>query len=369
MFDKKEWQPLETDPLTKLWTEAAAKERIDILLGEEGGHGDVLYLISLDGWDEFQKNKSIEKRNIVLQQAAFVLKKISKYLDVVARIEKATFLLYELGSSAETVKERGMEIAERIEGLNQEIQVKIGAFYCCDTRLRYREMIRCAEYALFCAQKEQQGLYLLQEYEALPGEGEETWFCRRVIDDNDPDAGIFDVKFVTELINTVFLCNDVSLGIEMALERVCRYYHVGQVMVVERSLDKKYYKKTYEWEETPLKVVNHSLETISAILVERDQNMFDENGMFVCNCLLELKNCSHIMAMREKIWGTKAFMRCAFGDGQELLGYINVRERKRERLWSRTEIVTFLIACRVITAGIYKARQNVTLADTSETLH
>lgn len=56
------------DPLTKLWTEDAAKELIeDYSRDGKEYEGDVLYMIYLEGWENFKEKASLETGNSVLR--------------------------------------------------------------------------------------------------------------------------------------------------------------------------------------------------------------------------------------------------------------------------------------------------------------
>lgn len=162
--------------------------------------------------------------------------------------------------------------------------------------------------------------------------------------------------FITELTNTVFGCRDMELGIEMALERLCRYFKSEQAYVVERTADKKYFELTYEWNTTNRLVMNDNLRLIPGLMTESYQQEFDEDGIFVCNRFEEFNIINRVMAERQRIRGTKALMQSIILEEETFAGYIGLCDLKEERLWQEEEIATFSLSCKIITANILQLR-------------
>lgn len=357
-----EQQKCAPDPLTKVCTEKAAKAFIESYQADGVKYeGDALFLIHLEGWRDFKEKYGLATGNAVLQQTAFLLDKALKKTDKLARIGDGTFLVYALGCSDATDAEvcaqamiRQIETVRIPPGTGHHLEAKIGVVLCYGIEKCYDELLNTAIMALCEAQREDKPMFIAKETSAFR-EAEKS-FEIEAIPSYKPNSGKADMAFITELTNTVFGCRDLELGIEMALERMCRYFKVEQAYVVERTADKKYFELTYEWNTTNRLVMNDNLSLIPGLMTESYQQEFDENGIFVCNRFEDFNIINRVMAERQRIRGTKALMQSIILEEETFAGYIGLCDLKEERLWQEEEIATFSHSCKIIAANILQLR-------------
>ena len=344
------------DSLTKLWTEDTAKELVEEYQKDcRKSEGDLFYLITMEGW----RDGSAEE-GLALRQTAFMLNRYFDKVDVAARIGDSTFLAYEIRCRSMQEAERKAEkLAERLQNMDffrehEEIAIRVGALWCRGAIKDYETLLNGARYASELAKDK--GLHscvidekMAQDIEVVPVEAQDIPTYNR-------ESTHADIEFIAELTDTLFLCEDVSIGIEMALKQLCRYFGVGRAFVVELSSDRKFFEVTYEYDMTAPHVLNDNLRFVPAFLIEYYKEAFDKSGISVCNSVADLEKTNRIMAEREKIYGTKALMQSAVLEEGRFTGYITICDYKEERLWSQEEIDTYLMAGKIITASILHMR-------------
>lgn len=356
-------QTFNLDPLTKTWTEDAAKQKIQgYLAGSKPYEADTLFLVQIDGWRELTERVRIEVRASLLQQAAFLLRKTFRHSDLVARIGEDTFLVYALGcqdcKEAQSYIEKfhfRIKEMDAVKESEPNQQFQIAALICSGAETNYDILIRKAEQMLAGA-KAAGGFLCGIDTEVALGESAASSVVRHEIPDfPSVDEGV-DTTFITELANDLFMCQSPALAIEMALAKFCRYFEVDQAYVTELSLDNSQYENTYHWSSTDCLVINKNLNVMPFILASDYGKLFEENGIFVCNCLPELERYSRIMALRQGIRGTQSMMQSAILENGDFVGYIAVCDQKKERIWTRREIMTYSIAGKIISASILQMR-------------
>lgn len=357
-----EQQKCTLDPLTKVCTEKAAKKFIESYQADGSQYGgDALFLIQLEGWRTFKEKYGLVTGNAVLQQIAFLLDKALKKTDKLARIGDGTFLVYALGCSDAAAAERQAKAmikqveTVRIPPSSEHIlSPRVGVVLCCGIEKHYNVLRNTAVKAMYEANRQKSPVYIIEENsihkEAVKGVEIEA------IAPYKPNGSKADMAFITELTNTVFGCRDLELGIEMALERLCRYFKAEQAYVAERTADKKYFELTYEWDTTNRLVMNDNLNLIPGLMTESYQKEFDENGVFVCNRFEDFNIINRVMAERQRIRGTKALMQSIILEEETFAGYIGICDLKEERLWQEEEIATFSLSSKIITANILQLR-------------
>lgn len=350
------------DPLTKVCTEEAAKIFIESYQADGLQYGgDALFLIQMENWKAFKEKYGLATGNAVLQQAAFLLDKALKKTDRLARIGDSTFLVYALGcSQAEEAQRHAEGIIKQIESVRipsdseRTLSSRIGVVLCCGIEKDYANLRRTAIKALCEAKRLKKSCFITWEDSVLR-EPEKSFEIEQIAP-YKPNSSKADMAFITELTNMVYGCRDMELGIEMALERLCRYFKTEQAYVVEQTVDRKYFEMTYEWSTTNRLVMNDNLRRIPGLITESYQQEFDENGIFVCNCFEDFNIINRVMAERQRIRGTKALMQSIILEEETFAGYIGICDLKEERLWQEEEIATFSLSCKIITANILQLR-------------
>ncbi|MCR1841708.1 EAL domain-containing protein [Murimonas intestini] len=363
------------DPLTKLWTEDAAKELIeDYSRDGKEYEGDVLYMIYLEGWENFKERASLETGNSVLRQVAFLLEKLYRRPDVTARAGENAFIVYELGCrSVKEASERAEELCaglRRIRFFEDEkngVNIRTGAVWCRGEIREYSTLVRAAGYAVKCAAEKGEYVKAIAESSFLEEPDAGSVEIGRIAP-YDVFGGETDIEFITELTDMLFLCEDAAVGIEMSMERLCLYFQADRACVMELSTDRKYFETAYEYHTNNLRVKNDNLFRIPTFFVKAFSRNFDERGLYVCNSLTELEKENRVIAEREKVYGTKALMQSSVLEQGEFRGYISICDMKEERLWTKREITTFLMAGKLIAASILRVRsleysQHVTYRD------
>lgn len=348
--------------MTKVCTEKTARRCIEGYQADGRQYeGDALFLIHLEGWKAFKEKYGPGTGNAVLQQTAFLMDKALKKTDKLARIGDSTFLVYALGcSDAADAGRQAEAILKQIEAVRippdpeHALSPKIGVVLCCGIEKSYDALRDTAVKALCEARRQRKPFFITRESSVIR-EAQKDFKIEKIAP-YKPNSSQADMSFITELTNTVFGCRDLALGIEMALERLCRYFKAEQAYVVERTADKKYFELTYEWNTASRLVMNDNLSLIPGLMTESYQQEFDENGIFVCNRFEDFNIINRVMAERQRIRGTKALIQSIILEEETFAGYIAVCDLKEERLWQEEEIATFSLSCKIITANILQLR-------------
>lgn len=351
------------DPLTKTWTEDVAKKKIEqYLSGSKHYEADTLFLVQIIGWRKLTENARTEVQASMLQQSAFLLWKTFKHSDLVARIGTDTFLVYSFRcgeyKEAKAYVERFYFRKKEATSINEngpDLQYRIGALICSGEETNYDSLIRKAEIVLTAADAEGGFLCRKEAEVCLTEAGSDTGVQHKIPPYVSNGDGA-DTEFITELTNDLFMCQSPALATEMAMAKLCRYFEVDQAFVTELSLDKSQYEDTYNWNCSDTFVINKNLNVMPFILAPDYGRLFEENGVFVCNCLPELERYSSIMALRHKIRGTKSMMQSEILENGSFVGYVSICDLEKERIWTRQEIMTYSIAGKIISASILQMR-------------
>lgn len=352
------------DPLTKIRTEDAAKAQVETYLQDCGQYkGDAFFLLHLKNWENVRKEYGTEMANSILQQIAFTANRLLRKTDVFARIGEQTFLLYILGCGARDEAEKwAYKFAQQINTLrffqeqDFQLNLQIGGVLCQKKMPGYESLKDRAGRAVMKADCCSDKNIYIDDVEGTLGDTAHQSLEITEITSYEAWGNQADMKFITELIDTLIFCGNAELGIEMALERLGNYFRTDQAYVVELTTDRKYLEISYQWDaEEPL-VVNENLWNMSCLLIKNYQELFDERGIFSCNSLDEMEKKHRIMAERQRIRGSKAVMQSILQETDSFVGYICLADLKEERLWTSQELATFSMASKLLASDILQVR-------------
>lgn len=332
------------DGFTRLLTLTAAERVIQNHLQEGKQNPGCFLLIQLIG-------RAYSDRSF--QEAAFLIRQSVRSTDVAARAGEDCFLIFLLGcrsvSDAWTIL-KGVE-----KGLGQlGWEYRMGGLLTGFGRQDFGEQLKRALAALARAENEKCPAFFWEN-------GEDCSFFEgngklRPIPPYTPDTKKADLDFIRRMMDGLDGPGELPDRIQIGLESLGRYFGAGQVSIVERMLDSRDYRITYEWNESPGLVQNDNLKKIPALIGDRYLQQLVPHQVMVFDRIQDLEWMNPIMAERQKLWGCRSLMQFALAEAGNGIGYLSVSDGKRERLWGEAEVVTFLMAGRILNACVQSIR-------------
>lgn len=344
------------DFLTKFFTYDEAEKKILSYLKDGDSKGkDTVFLIELQWWYNVCQSNGRNAADILLAKFSFVLTKIFHRTDLFVRVAPATIFVYSVGhidimrtlQMLEIALEKSDTFFKHIE----ENQMYIGVLHV-GLENTFAKLLHNVEKSLIHAKKTKQQLVVdwqgeinevIQHY---PQEIPEYRF-------NSQDI---DTSYVTSIIDFLFGCMDLSLGIEMTLSRICDYFHTQQIYVMEKNYEQDGYFITHNWTCHDTLVENDNFKKLPILVGDDLENIYDENNLFICNQLSDLYKYNAFTALRSEIQGAKSLMQSAIFDNGEYIGYICMVDYQKERVWTAQEMAVFSMISKVLNMSILQLR-------------
>lgn len=322
------------DILTKTWSENYFRQKVEKYLQEDNlYHSDSVFFIQLKNWDKLKQILDSAASDYLLQQFAFVLWKTFKRTDFVARIGDACFFVFALGcDSREEVELRKKALNAQWKELNTGkenlIQIQVESVFCKENICTYTDLYEC-------------GLGLLDSpIRDIP------IYESKIIE--------IDREFILQITHLITKSKTPHLAVEMALSQICNYFGLHRAFVVEKTVDSRYFERTYDWRNYETQVTNYNLNRMPRLMGEEYYKIFDKNHLFVCNRLDELKETDSLMEQRYRLDGMMAIMQYAMVQWGEFIGYIGICDHERERIWTRKEIATFYEVAGILSVAVFQ---------------
>lgn len=347
------------DGLTKFFTYEAAKKEISSYIKNGGGNGkDSVFLMKLDWWDQVCKTKGNNAVNSLLAKFSFIVTKVFHKTDLFVRVGPATFFIYSYGYIDDMGIQRVLYLLKKTLQETEvffkdidEHQMHIGVLHVTDEDsldklLRNAEkslanaIMTNQEYVIDCQQEPD------QSFEHYPQAIPHYYF----------DTENIDTSYVMDVMNFLFGCMDLNLGIEMTLSRVCDYFHVQQIYIMEKNYEQNSYFKAHNWKSYESFVESDNFKKLPLTVGDSLKNIFDENNLFVCNQLSDLYKYNAFIALRSEIQGAKSLMLSALFDNGEYIGYICMVDYQKERIWTVQEMAIFSTISKMLNMSIVQLR-------------
>lgn len=334
--------------MTRIWSSQAADEIITHYISTgESWDGDVLLLIEVSRMD----GASIHPP--VLQETAQCLQRMLRRTDFVARMGEDCFLLFLLGAHSQ-------EELERMVGDVRGLLTGCGGYSACaggvaaegvtDT---YETLLKRAKAGLFRARESGTALCMITDCEDC-GDVESGW-AFKPIPAYERDCSSADMEFIRTMMELYCAGESSGPGIEKSLWKLCRYFDAEVAYVIERNHGGKSYELTWNGKKGLLGVTNNNLKEIPGLIGDRYMKILKKLDVLACSRIQDLEWLDPIIAERQKLRGSRSLMQCPILESGECIGYISLNA-SRNRFWSQREMMTFYLACKIITAQILPLR-------------
>lgn len=347
------------DALTKFFTYEAACSEISPYIKNGGGNGkDTAFLIKLDWFDDVCQLNGNNAANHLLAKFSFVLTKVFHQTDIFVRVGESTLFIYSFGYIDENDMERLLQILRQslektdIFFKNDHYdQMHIGVFHV-QLEKTLDQLINRVENTLMCAIKTDQVFVIDLTSEA----NKEDIHYPQPIPEYTYDSQNIDTSFVLTIMDFLFGCMDLNLGIEMTLSRLCDYFQVQQIYVMEKSAEQDSYFISHNWSCHETLLENDNFNKLPLLVGDSLEKIYDENHLFVCHQLSDLFKYNAFMALRFSIRGVQSLMQSAIFDSGDNIGYICMMDYQKERIWTQQEMIVFSMVSKILNMSILQLR-------------
>lgn len=344
------------DVITKFFTYEEAQSKILPYLKNNGGNGkDTVFLFELSWWNQACKTNGINGANLLLSKFSFVLTKIFHKTDIFVRVGPIGIFVYSFGHIDISRMLQMLQMSlEKSDVFFKQISVNemhIGIFHV-GAQSSFDELLNSVEKSLAYAKQTKQ-LFVIDyqgncnnDFQSYPQKIPEYKFVTQDI----------DTSYVTSIMDFLFGCMDLNLGIEMTLSQICDYFDAQQIYIMEKKHDQDGYYITNNWTCHNSLVKNDNFNKLPLLVGDSLKTIYDENNLFICNQLSDLYKYNAFLALRAKIQGAKSLMQSAIFDNGENIGYICIIDYQNERIWTTQEMTIFSMLCKVLNMSILQLR-------------
>ena len=347
------------DALTNFFGYAYGSKKIDEVLQRGGGH-DTALLFQVDNWEGFCELAGDKAADFSLAKLSFLLTKLFHKTDIFVRIAPAAFFVYSYGYM------ESADIQRRLQLLYTHMKTTASLARCLkECRLHagvshvqkecsFQELLTLTQYAL--AQAVEQDLLFAADCQVKDAQKPLSYAYPQEIPVHAWDYQDIDVRFIIDMTNFLFGCNDLHFGLEMVLSCMCEYFDTQQIYVMERDSSDEGYAITHEWLCHDQQVENANFRRLPLTVGDRHQKLFDEHHLLVCSQLSDMFKYDVVTALRERVRGAQALLQCALYDNGRYIGYLSMLDCQSERVWTSTETATFSTLVKIIGTAIMQLR-------------
>lgn len=342
------------DTLTSFFLPEAANSVIRKYIEHNNGCGkDTVFLIHLNSWQEWRVAYGDKNADLSLAKFSFLLTKLFHNTDMFVRVGPDVFFIYAIGYYQRSDIQRNvnmlMNATKEFDSLAFDFHIGV----ChVEEESSFAQLLEKAEGSLVAAEESNQ-LFVMDhapaEYPQYP----------QTIPYYELDSHDVDMKYLGDMINFLFGGMDPDLGIEMVLSRMCDYFHVQQVYIMERDFDGDGYSISHNWLCEEEAIENDNFKKLPTYIGNQYQSCFDRQQLIVCNQLSDLYKYNKFIALREKISGTKSLVQGVLMENGDYVGYLTMLDRKKERVWTPSELATFSMLTRILNTSILQRRSKV----------
>lgn len=342
------------DTLTGFFLPEAAEEEIQKYIRDNSGCGkDTVFLVHLNSWEEWRQAYGDKNADLSLAKFSFLLTKLFHNTDMFVRVGPAVFFIYAVGSyhKSDIQRKIGMMLHATKDFDSLAFNLHIGVCHV-EKETTFQQLLCKAEGSLIVAEESEQ----LYAADCAPAKNP---IYPQKIPCYELDSHDVDMKYLADTINFLFGGMDPDLGIEMVLSRMCDYFHVQQVYIMERDFDERGYSVSHNWLSEEVVIENDNLKKLPSYIGNQYQTCFDRQQLIVCNRLSDLYKYNKFIALREKIRGAKSLVQGVLMENGDYIGYLCILDRKSERVWTPKELATFSMLTRILNTSILHRRSKV----------
>lgn len=345
------------DPLTGLYNKVACATLIQNNLKIKQGGLHALMMLDIDNFKGINDSLGHIFGDTVLIEVSARLQRLFRSHDVIGRIGGDEFLIFMVDiASKEAAKQKAEEVCATFrntymgESENYKISASLGIVFSADS-LDYQTLLHWADIALYQAKTKGKDQYVVYSADSeMPMAGLMKRHFGKDSKPEEKDSGELEMKerFFELLYGSV----DLSGSINMALALLGRIMEVSRVYVVENTRDAQLASNTYEWCGSG---VASCLKKRQAVPIGKVGylDLFDENGVFFCSNIGELKPEISALCWQEKACSS---MQVAFSENGKICGFIGFDDFLKSEKPSKEKMNMMIFAAKVIGVFILKKR-------------
>lgn len=170
------------------------------------------------------------------------------------------------------------------------------------------------------------------------------------------DQSIIDSNLIANAVEILFDARDIESSINMILGIIGSYYDLYYITVVEKSEEDYSGKFTYHWHmESPSQMATELI-IPPATLQTLDKYNAENNNIYYCSTLSELRKLSPILAESLRSYGINGFLECGINNNGQSLGYIAFTYKDKERTWTDSEVDSISLITKILGGYIFNIR-------------
>ncbi len=358
------------DQLTGLYNKETTYIKIENILKQFSQNSHAIFIFDIDNFKAVNDNFGHLFGDVVLSDVAYKMKSLFRTSDVLGRIGGDEFLACMRDINDEKlVINRAEEVNKALrhtingDNLNCKISGSIGiSIYPKDGRT-LKELIKNADNALYNAKLNGKDCFQIfnastpeQHYIQNSETREEVHRVQKTFEEN----------LLRYIFQILYQSSDVENAINLILGLVGKYYDVSRCYVFENTDDNLYCNNTFEWCNDGIDSQIDNLQNIAYDNLDNYYDNFNENGIFYCKDINEIKPSVHKILALQNVC---SLLQCAIINNNKFKGYVGFDECKENRLWTEKEISTLTLVSKILSISLIKMRVQDRLAKSNEIVH
>ena len=274
--------------------------------------------------------------------------------DVIVRVGKTSFLVYSIGAKSDKVCQRSFaQVKTKFEKCDPEQKLHLCAV--ATLTAQYGDLMSlCKELSvmLTMVQRSKQNFYFGTSDLKTVAEV----IYPHVYQDQNWDRKAINLDLVLAVSDLLNQGTKIEVTMNQIFILMADYFKVHHLYVSEKDKIRNLFIRNYELKLVKHRVENENFKYMSAHVAQEIINLFDDNGLLVCNRVDELLKYSTYFALRMKISNAKSLLISKIVEHQEFFGVVCMIDESNERIWTVEEIATFAFLSRIINQYLMKER-------------
>lgn len=355
------------DQLTGLYNKETTYNKIENVLKQFSKNTHAIFMFDIDNFKAVNDNFGHLFGDVVLCDVSSKIGKLFRITDILGRVGGDEFLACMRNISDEkAVINRAEEMVNVLRHCfnNNKINCKISgsigiALYPRDG-MTLKELIKNADNALYNAKASGKDCYQVFN-SSIPEQHYIEKFEPREYKNKIQSP--FKESILKYIFQILYETNDINNVINLILGLIGRYYNVSRSYVFENTKDNLYCNNTFEWCNDGVESQIDKLQNVPYDTLDNYYDNFDENGIFYCRDVNEVKPSLYEVLYPQNI---RSMLQCAIINNHEFKGYVGFDECKENRLWTEDEITTLSFVSKILSTFLIKMRMQNELAKSNE---
>lgn len=357
----------EKDSLTKLYNKKTAESKINTLISQENeSRIHALVILDIDNFKQINSTFGYVFGDALLVELATRLSKHFKAdSNVLSRVGGDSFLLYSTDiPSAAAALEIGTELLSILQetfskqGQSSKISGSVGLSLYPSDGNDFTSLVSKAGTALLYSKEHgpnNVNLYnsAFMTFIDFNGINDEI---RTRMNYQPMNQSIIDSSLITNAVEILFDARDIESSINMILGIIGSYYDLYYIGVVEKNEEDSSGKFTYKWRMDSNVEMDFDLETSPSAIQAMDQYNMENNNIYYCNNLSELRKINPFLADALQRYSINGFLECGINNNGYSLGYIAFTYKDKDRVWTDSEVDSISLITKILGGYIFNIR-------------